>query len=81
MEIGPTSAETHLGRIGIRVEGDRLLISNTALGIRRILGDTAWAHNWAMVLSRLPGAQKAGKVRFKGMSDTTRAASLPMPKG
>ena len=81
MEIGPTSAETHLGRIGIRVEGDRLLISNSALGIRRILTDTAWAHNWAMVLGRLPGAQKAGKVRFKGMSDTTRAASLPMPNG
>jgi hypothetical protein len=34
-----------------------------------------------MVLGRLPGAQKAGKVRFKGMGDTTRAASLPMPKG
>ena len=81
MEIGQGSAESHLGRVGIRVEGDRLLISNTALGIRRILNDTAWAHNWAMVLSRLPGSQKAGKVRFKGMSDTTRAASLPMPKG
>jgi putative DNA primase/helicase len=81
MEIGQGSAESHLGRVGIRVEGDRLVISNTALGIRRILGDTAWAHNWAMVLSRLPGSQKAGKVRFKGMGDTTRAASLPMPKG
>ena len=81
MEIGPGAAESHLGRVGIRVEGDRLLVSNTALGVCRILGDTAWAHNWAMVLGRLPGAQKAGKVRFKGMGDTTRAASLPMPKG
>lgn len=79
MEIGAASAETHLGRIGVKVEGGRLLISNSALGIRRILGDTPWAHNWATVLNRLPGAQKAGKVRFKGMSDTTRAASLPIP--
>jgi len=77
-EVGPEAAEAHLGRIGIRVDGDRLLVSNSALGIRRILTDTAWAHNWAMVLGRLPGAQKAGKVRFKGMSTTTRAASLPL---
>ncbi len=78
MEIGAASAETHLGRIGVRAEGSRLLISNSALGIRKILGDTPWAHNWATVLNRLPDAQKAGKVRFKGMSDTTRAVSLPV---
>jgi putative DNA primase/helicase len=78
-EVNRETAEVHLGRIGIRVDSGRLLVSNSALGIRRILGDTPWAHNWAMVLSRLPGAEKAGKVRFKGMSTTTRAASLPMP--
>jgi hypothetical protein len=32
-------------------------------------------------LGRLPDAQKAGKVRFRGMSSSTRAASLPMPVG
>jgi putative DNA primase/helicase len=80
-EIGPEAAEAHLGRIGIRVDGDRLLVSNSALGLRRILADTAWSHSWSTVLGRLPDAQKAGKVRFRGMSSSTRAASLPMPVG
>jgi hypothetical protein len=28
----------------------------------------------------MPGAAKAGKVRFKGMSNSSRAVSLPLPK-
>jgi putative DNA primase/helicase len=79
-EILPESAEPHLGRIGIRVSGGRLMIANTALGLQRILADTPWAHSWPTVLARLPGAEKAGKVRFKGMSNSSRAVSLPMPK-
>jgi putative DNA primase/helicase len=78
-EILPESAEPHLGRIGIRVSGGRLIIANTALGLQRILADTPWAHSWPTVLARLPGAEKAGKVRFKGMSNSSRAVSLPLP--
>ena len=78
MEIGLTAAESHLGRIGIRIDGDRLLISNTAKGIRRILGDTPWVDCWGTVLSRLPGAQKAGVTRFKGLAGVSRACSIPL---
>jgi len=78
-EILPESAEPHLGRIGIRVSGGRLMIANTALGLQRILADTPWAYSWPTVLARLPGAEKAGKVRFKGMSNSSRAVSLPLP--
>lgn len=81
MEITATAAEVHLGRIGLRVADDRLLIANTALGLQRILADTPWAHSWPTVLSRLPGAQKAGKVRFKGMSTNSRAVSVPLAFG
>lgn len=81
MEITATAAEAHLGRIGLRVADDRLLIANTALGLQRILADTPWAHSWPTVLSRLPGAQKAGKVRFKGMSTNSRAVSVPLAFG
>ena len=81
MEITATAAEAHLGRIGLRVADDRLLIANTALGLQRILADTPWAHSWPTVLSRLPGAQKAGKVRFKGMSANSRAVSVPLAFG
>jgi putative DNA primase/helicase len=79
-EILPEAAEPHLGRLGIRVSGGRLMVANTALGLQRILADTPWAHSWPTVLARLPGAEKAGKVRFKGMSNSSRAVSLPLPK-
>jgi putative DNA primase/helicase len=79
-EILPEAAEPHLGRIGLRVSNGRLLIANTALGLQRILADTPWGHSWPTVLARLPGAEKAGKVRFKGMSTSSRAVSLPLPK-
>jgi putative DNA primase/helicase len=79
-DISADSAEPHLGRIGIRVVDGRLLIANTALGLQRILADTPWAQCWPTVLARLPGATKAGKVRFKGMSNSSRAVSIPLPK-
>jgi putative DNA primase/helicase len=81
MDVGSVTAEAHLGRIGLRVSDDRLLIANTALGLQRILQDTPWAHGWPTILSRLPGAQKPGKVRFKGMSQNSRAVSVPLVFG
>jgi len=80
-EVSQDAAESHLGRIGLRVADDRLLIANTALGLQRILAETPWAHSWPTVLSRLPGAQKPGKVRFKGMSHNSRAVSIPLAFG
>jgi putative DNA primase/helicase len=77
-DIPADAAEAHLGRIGIRVQDDRLLIANTALGLQKILADTPWSHSWPTVLSRIPGAEKPGKVRFKGMSHNSRAVSLPI---
>ena len=77
-DVPPETAETHLGRIGVKVEGGRLVVSNTAKGLQRILGDTAWAHNWGTVLSRLPDAQKAGVTRFRGIAGVSRAVSLPI---
>jgi putative DNA primase/helicase len=79
MEIGPTAAESHLGRIGVKVEGERLVISNTAKALRRILDGTPWMDCYATVLTRLPGAKKAGVVRFKGMAGVSRAVSLAIP--
>ena len=79
MEIGPAAAEAHLGRIGVKVENDRIVISNTAKGMRRILDGTAWADCYATVLGRLPGSSKAGVVRFKGLAGVSRAVSLAFP--
>lgn len=77
-DLSPETAESHLGRIGLRVHQDRLLVANTALGLQRILAETPWAHSWPTVLSRLPGASRPGKVRFKGMNGNSRAVSLPI---
>jgi putative DNA primase/helicase len=79
MEITMTAAEAHLGRIGIKIESDRIFVSNSAKGMRRILDGTAWADCYATVLGRLPAASKAGVVRFKGLAGVSRAVSLAFP--
>jgi putative DNA primase/helicase len=79
-EVPAEIAESHLGRIGIRVMDGRLVIANTALGLQKILAETPWSHSWPTVLARLPGAEKPGKVRFKGMSRNSRAVSLPIDR-
>jgi putative DNA primase/helicase len=79
MEITMTAAEAHLGRIGIKIESDRIFVSNSAKGMRRILDGTAWVDCYATVLGRLPAATKAGVVRFKGLAGVSRAVSLAFP--
>lgn len=67
-----------LGRHGLKVaaEQQQLLVSNTAEALASILRDTAWSHSWSTVLSRLPGATKAGTVRFNGAGAVSRAVAL-----
>lgn len=77
-EIASNVADATLSRHGLRVEGDALMVSNTAQAIATILRDTAWGHSWGTLLSRLPGAQKAGVVRFKGMGASSRAIRVPL---
>jgi putative DNA primase/helicase len=76
--IDEKKAERALGRLGIRVDGGRLEISNTAKGLRRLLKETAWESCWPTVLSRMEGATKPGAVWFPEIG-TSRATSLPMP--
>lgn len=77
-EIASNIAEAALGRYGLRAEDGYLLVSNSAQAIASILRDTAWGHSWGTLLSRLPGAQKAGVVRFKGLGASSRAVKLPL---
>lgn len=78
LELSSNIAEATLGRYGLRVEDGALLVSNTAQAIATILRDTAWGHSWGTLLARLPGAAKAGVVRFKGMGATSRAVRIPL---
>jgi putative DNA primase/helicase len=56
----------------------RLLISNTAKGMRRLLRETPWETCWPTVLVRMDGASKTGPTWFPQLG-TSRATSLPMP--
>jgi hypothetical protein len=62
----------------VRCEGDHILLANTAKGIARIMADSPWADCWPTVLSRLPGAGKAGVYRFKHLGRTSRAVSIQL---
>lgn len=77
-DISASLAEATLGRYGLRPDGDALLVSNTAQAIAAILRDTAWGHSWGTLLSRLPGAQRAGVTRFKGTGAASRAVRVPL---
>lgn len=71
-------AEATLGRNGLRVEAGAVVISNNAEAIAAILRDTPWSNCWPTVLTRLPGATKAGSIYFKGAGATSRAVRVPL---
>lgn len=76
--ITTEAAVAHLGRLGLKVENSQLVVHNNAMGLRKILADTAWSHCWPTVLGRLPGAQKVKPTRFVGLTSTARATALPL---
>lgn len=67
-----------LGRLGLKVDGKELLISNSAAGVANILSDSPWAHSWSPVLRRLDGAKASGVIWFGSAVRGTRAVSIPM---
>ena len=75
-DIPAATAAAHLGRLGLRLDGDCLLISNTAEGIRRVLRETPWGASWSTVLARLDGAERRAGVRFKGLAGSSRAVAI-----
>jgi putative DNA primase/helicase len=78
IDVSPGLAAQTLGRHGLRVDQDRLLVSNTAKAIEHFLADTAWQNSWPVVLLRLAGAARAGPVRFCGAGMVSRAVALPL---
>ena len=66
-----------LGRAGVKVEADRLMISNNCATIRANLSKTPWTDSWPDQLARLLGAIRPGKTRFKCIG-THRCVSIPI---
>ena len=78
IDVSPGLAAQTLSRHGLRVDQDRLLVSNTAKAIEQFLADTAWQNSWPVVLLRLAGAARAGPVRFCGAGMVSRAVAIPL---
>lgn len=65
-----------LKRIGLKVENDFLLISNSDVNLLKILEKTAWAKNHNKILMRLEGAVAKSSERFAS-GIITRAVAIP----
>ena len=71
-------AQDTLGRHGLKVNNDSLMVSNTSEALREILNGTSWQHSWSQVLTRLPNAEKAPATRFKGQGSVAKAVKIPL---
>ena len=71
-------AQDTLGRHGLKVNKDNLMVSNTSEALREILNGTSWQHSWSQVLTRLPNAEKAPATRFKGQGSVAKAVKIPV---
>lgn len=73
-----TAAVSGLNEIGIKVDGDCLIISNTSPRIKAILKETPWGV-WRRTLSDFDGADNCGgKVVYFSAGMRTKATSLPL---
>lgn len=66
-----------LGRIGIRVEGDELWISNSDDQLSRLLEGTPWV-SYRNSMLRYPGAASSGKAARFGAGSPSRYMVLPL---
>ena len=69
-----------LARYGLKVEGERLLVSNNnGVLARKVMAHTTWPKGWGKLLARLPEAEKPPKPVYIG-GQVTRVVAVPIPK-
>ena len=76
--VESSQAQDTLGRHGLKVNKNNLMVSNTSEALREILNGTSWQHSWSQVLTRLPNAEKAPATRFKGQGSVAKAVKIPV---
>jgi putative DNA primase/helicase len=68
-----------LGRHGIRVEGETVLVGNGIQALKALLRNTPWQECYPNMLKRVEGARPSPKsIRFSGVG-IARATELPFP--
>jgi len=77
-KINSTLANDTLLRIGMRVKGNDLIISDNSEKIRKLLENTAYEKNYYMILRRIDGAVKLSNTTFGGYvkSNATKIDTL-----
>ncbi len=71
------NADKALRRVGIMVNGDSILVSNTSPEIKKIVRNSAWGNNHNKILERLPGAEKENPRTFYP-GHAARCVKLPI---
>lgn len=76
--LGHADCVAGLGTYGIKVKDGRLIISNSAMPLKRIFNDTPWGV-WRRTLSDYEGADNwNNKPEYFGHGITTKATSIPL---
>jgi putative DNA primase/helicase len=76
LEIKFGQASDVLKRMGIKMDGDFIAISNSAPYMQKMLKDTAWYKNHSKTLMRIPGAKRIDSTKF-APGIQTRAVGIP----
>src|ERR1019366_6792076 len=67
MTMSAKTANAILGRQGMRIEGMRLLLSNTSMHLKTLMKDTPFATDLRGVLLRMKGAERVDRpLKFSG---------------
>ena len=74
--INDDQAKIWLKRLGIKIEGEFIIVSDNSEFIRRTLVNTAYAKNYHTILSRVNGAEKVESTRF-GSHVRSKATKIP----
>lgn len=75
--VGDQTAHSRLKRLGIKIDGDFIVISNSADPIRRMLNGTSWSKNHNRILLRIDGAREYPSTKFAAGLQT-RAVGVPL---
>ena len=76
--ISVESAHNCIKRVGVMIYGnDKILISNTSPGLKKILSNTSWPNNHNKIIERLEGAEKVEPRRFYP-GHSARSVSVPL---
>lgn len=70
-------ADSALRRTGILIIKNGIYVSNTSPELKKVIRNSAWAHNHNKILERLPGAEKMEARRFTP-GHNARCVALPM---